>query len=222
MKPIPWSPSSLSDFINCPRSFYEKRIVKSVKQEDTEEIIWGNKVHKAFEERHLHGKPLPDDLEEHEEFMLALTVIPGQHYTEQKIALDTALKPCGFFDKGVFMRAIIDYVKVQDDRALIVDYKTGKPHSKFGQLKLNALWVFQQHPLVQKIKVMYYWTKTRTTTSEMYTRDDIPGLWKEFVPDLQQYKEAFKTNTWQPRQSGLCNGWCPVNTCEFWRPRRHR
>jgi hypothetical protein len=222
MKPIPWSPSSLSDFVNCPRSFYEKRILKSVKQEDTEQTIWGNKVHKAFEERHLNGTPLPPDLDDHEAFMLQLTVIPGQHYTEQKIALSTALTPCGFFDDNVFMRAIIDYLKVTDDRALIVDYKTGKPHNKFGQLKLNALWVFQQHPAVQKIKVMYYWTKTMTVTDQQYARADIPALWADFVPDLKQYKEAFKTDTWQPRQSGLCHGWCPVTTCEFWRPKRNR
>jgi hypothetical protein len=40
------------------------------------------------------------------------------------------------------------------------------------------------------------------------------------VPDLKQYATAFKTDVWQPRQSGLCNGWCPVTECEFWKPKR--
>lgn len=222
MTPLPWSPSSLSDFVNCPKSYYEKRILKSVKQEDSEENIWGNRVHKAFEERHRDGTPLPDDLEAHEAFMLRLTVLPGQHYVEQKIALNAKLEPCGFFDPLVWMRAIIDYVKVRDNRALIVDYKTGKPHSKFGQLKLNALWVFQAHPEVDRVDVMYYWTKTMTTTEQTYRRADVPEMWKEFIPDLKQYKEAFRTDTWQPRQNGLCHGWCPVQTCEFWRPKKNR
>ena len=37
-----------------------------------------------------------------------------------------------------------------------------------------------------------------------------------------QYAQAFKTDTWQPRPSGLCNGWCPVKTCEFWQPKRNK
>lgn len=220
MKPLPWSPSSLDDFVNCPRSFYEKRIAKSVKSEDTEAIIWGNRVHKAFEERHAQGKPLPADLDDHEEFMLALTVLPGEHFVEQKVALNAKMQPCGFFDEDVWHRGIIDYRKMRDDHALIVDYKTGKPHNKFAQLKANALWVFHSHPEIMAVKVMYYWTKTRTTSEETYRRTDVPALWQEFLPNLRQYKEAFKTDTWQPRPSGLCNGWCPVTGCEHWKPRR--
>jgi hypothetical protein len=220
MTPLPWSPSSLSDFVSCPRSYYEKRIVKSVKQDDTEAMLWGSRVHKAFEERHLNGTILPPELEAHEEYMLKLTVLPGQHYVEHKIALDTKMHPCAFFAPEVWMRCIIDYLKLHDDTAKIVDYKTGKPHEKFEQLMLNALWVFQAHPGIERVEVEYYWTKTMTTSSREYKRSDVPGLWRKFLPDLKQYKEAFKTDTWQPRQSGLCNGWCPVTGCEFWRPKR--
>jgi hypothetical protein len=130
------------------------------------------------------------------------------------------MNPCGFFDKEVWFRGVIDYVKIHDGKALVLDYKTGKPHSKFGQLKLFAIHTFLAYPEVEVAEVKFYWTKTMSTTGERYHRDQMGDLWKHFIPNLRQYVEAFKTDTWQPRQSGLCNGWCPVKSCEFWKPRR--
>lgn len=220
MKPLPWSPSSLSDFVSCPRSYYEKRIAKSVPQIETPEMSYGTHVHKCFEDRQRDGKPLPADLEPHEEFLLRMATMPGELFAEQKVALNRSLQPCDFFAPDAWMRCVIDYLHVRDDKAVIVDYKTGKPHNKFDQLQQNALWVWAKYPGIDRVEVMYYWTKTSTTTEETYTRADIPRLWSRFTPDLKQYSQAFKTDTWQPRKSGLCNGWCPVTTCEFWQPRR--
>jgi hypothetical protein len=218
MKPIAWSYSSLDDFCSCPRAFYEKRIAKSVREEQSEQMLWGNEVHKAFELRMIEKKPLPDTLAQHEDFLQRLEGLPGEFWAERKIALSRDFRPCTFFDKRTWFRGIIDYTKVHGDHALIMDYKTGKPHSKFKQLKLFALYIFMERPDVHTVHAEFYWTKTRTTTGETYSRDD--NLWQSFVPDLRQYAEAFKTDTWQPRQSGLCNGWCPVKECEFWKPRR--
>lgn len=219
MKPLPWSHSSLSDFNNCPRAFYEKRVAKSVKEERTEALIWGERVHKAFEDRLKSGVVLPAELQDHEGYLTRLQRRPGTSATEQKIALDRTFRPCSFFAPTVWFRGVIDYQKLDGTKALLVDYKTGKPHSKFQQLKLFALYSFMQNPLLEEVSVVYYWTTTKTETGEDYTRDQMPELWQEFIPSLKQYAEAFKTNTWQPRQSGLC-GWCPVTGCEFWRPRR--
>ena len=72
------------------------------------------------------------------------------------------------------------------------------------------------------MRAEYYWTQTKTTNGMTITRDQIPAIWREFLPALKQYAEAYATDTWQPRQSGLCNGWCPVTDCEFWRPKRAR
>lgn len=222
MKPLPWSHSSLSDFSNCPKAFYEKRVAKSVREEQSEAMIWGNKVHKCFEDRQKHGTPLPDYLQDHEPFMQELAELEGESLTERKIALDTSCRPTSFFAKDVWMRGIIDFSNVHQDGALLVDYKTGKPHNKFGQLKLFALHVFAEFPDVQFVTVRYYWTKTCTESEDTYTRDQIPALWREFAPELRQYVQAFKQNVWQARPSGLCNGWCPVTICEHWSPRKRK
>ena len=107
-------------------------------------------------------------------------------------------------------------------RERVVTHNTGKFHAKFGQLKLFAIHTFAAYPEVQQVRAEYYWTQTLTTNGETYTRDQIPQLWQEFLPGLRQYAQAFHENIWQPRQSGLCNGWCGVTSCEFWRPKRKR
>lgn len=218
--PLAWSYTSLDDFVNCPRAFYEKRVIKSVKDEGGPHLDWGNLVHKAFELRQRDGTTLPDTLAMHEPYMRKLLDLPGTHTVERKVALDKRRQPCGFFDKNVWFRGIIDYTKLHGERALLIDYKTGKPHAKFKQLKLFALHVFAEHSTIEEVECRFYWTKTETSTGQTYNRRDIAQLWSEFVPDLRQYAEAFKSDTWQPRQSGLCNGWCPVQHCEFWRPKR--
>jgi hypothetical protein len=220
MKPKAWSFSSLDDFVNCPKAFFEKRIAKSVQEDKSEQMIWGEQVHKHFEDRLGTNVPLPPTLQEHEAYLKKIEDAPGVIFVEQQIAFDAKAKPCHFFDKEVWWRGIVDLKQVDGQKALLVDYKTGKPHNKFKQLDLFTLHTFALHPAVEVVRAEFYWTKTCTTTGRSYSRSDIAGLWKQFVPDLKQYVEAFRTGIWQPRPSGLCNGWCPVKDCEHWRPKR--
>lgn len=214
MKPRPWSHSALDDFHNCPRAYYEKRIAKSVVEERSQEVLWGEWVHKQFENRVRHGTPLPDTLTEFEEYIQHLMALPGAKDAERKIALNKQLEPCDFFDKEVWFRGVIDFSQIYRGRALLIDYKTGKPHQKFGQLKLFALHTFHEYATVDEARCEFYWTKSKTSTGETYTRDMMSDLWAEFAPKLKQYVEAFRTDTWQPRPSGLCRAHCAVLACE--------
>lgn len=220
--PLPWSHSRLADFKNCPRAFYEKQVVKSVVEEKGEAVIWGQEVHKHFEDRLVSGVVLPDMLKEHEPFLAKLESMPGKLTAEERLALDSRAQPCGFFDKDVWFRGVADVKILNGDKALIVDHKTGKVKNNFDQLELFALHTFAAHPEVQLVRVGYYWTKIRSLKLSAYGRGEIPRMWSKFMPDLKQYAQAFREDVWQPRQSGLCNGWCPVTDCEFWRPKRLR
>ena len=224
--PLPWSPSALDDFVNCPKSFHEKRVLKSVVQVQGPEASYGDEVHKKFELRQNGGPrfPLPPELAIHEPFMVRLDQKPGHHFCEMQMGLDRQGKCCRWDARDVWTRVKIDYVKIDDETktATIVDYKTGKPHEKWRQLMLYAIVIFILFPNVDIINAQYYWTKTQTTSKKVWSRADIPMLWGEFIADLKQYVQAFKTDTWQARQSGLCNGWCPVTSCQFWKPKRER
>ncbi len=218
MQPKPWSFSSLDDFVNCPRAYHAKRVEKSVVESESVEMQYGTYVHAQFEHRQRHGAALDPTLLVHEELHRRLERMPGVGHAEQKVALNRRGTPTTFFAKDVWWRGIVDYVKLHGSQGLVLDYKTGKPHQKYGQLKLTALYLFAAHPELDTVRAEFYWTKTRTFTGATYTRDMSSALWAEFIPNLKQYVEAFRSDTWQPRPSGLC-GWCPVKDCEFWRPR---
>ena len=216
MKPVPWSYSALSTFINCPRQFEALRVTKTVKDSQGEAQVWGEWVHKQFENRQRDGTPLPPELAGHEAYMQRLEAMPGTALCEQKVALNHNVVPCGFFDPDVWNRGVIDYTKIHYHVAKIVDYKTGKVKPDLKQLALFSLFVFHTYPQVTVCNTEYYWTvdPTRPTEAE-FLRSRIPEIWNKFLPDLKQYNEAFKHNIWQPRQSGLCKAHCPVKECEF-------
>ena len=161
-KPLPWSYSALDDFINCPRAYSEKRVFKTVQEPQSEQMLYGNYVHKAFENRIKHGSALPPDLMQHERYMQQLESDGRELFTERKIALNTKAQPCSFFDRGVWFRGVIDFTALGETNAKVIDYKTGKEHQKFAQLKLFALWLFAKHPELEKVHCEIYWTKTRS------------------------------------------------------------
>jgi hypothetical protein len=222
VKPQPWSFSRLESFVNCPKQFASISVYKTHADEENEQSLWGHRVHKHFEEFVADGVALPRELEEHEEFLMKLMKLPGVRTTEEKIALGTDQQPCAYFADNVWYRGVIDFKAVAGTQALLIDYKTGKHHKKFKQLKAFALHTFASDPAINTVRAEYYWTKDRTKCGETYTRSQIGELWSEFLPDLRQYRDAFKTELWQPRPSGLCNGWCPVTDCEFWKPKRRK
>jgi len=224
VKPLPWSPSALETFKNCPKQHHHRYVLKDLPEEEkSAEQIYGERVHEAFADRQrpIHRK-LPADLAAHESFMQQLAAQEGVAYVEHKAALAKSSQPCEWSDEDVWCRMIIDYLRVdaKNRHATIVDYKTGKSHNKFNQLMIYALWVFQNFRYVETIDVMFYWTQTRTTTHKTYSDLQADELWGSLIGDLRQYRDAFRSNTWQMRPSGLCNGWCPVINCKHWRPKR--
>lgn len=230
MKPLPWSHSALSDFLNCPKAYYHKRIAKDVVDPPNEAGLWGDYVHKEFE-KYLNAVnhpawdgsnqlALPADLEHYREYLDRIAALPGEMLVECKYAITSQLEPCDFFAKNVWCRAILDVIQIDGEKASVLDHKTGKRKINSRQLKLSALMVFLHHPKVKVVKTGYFWLKEKATDSETYVRSDEAELWQEFLPDLNRYCEAAKTMTFMPRPSGLCNGWCPVHACEFWKPKR--
>jgi hypothetical protein len=222
-QPKPWSHSALEDFVNCPRSYHEKRVLKSIPYVQGPEAAYGEVVHKHFEDRLRDGVALPAELHVHEVYLANLEALPGVGEPERDIAINLRGQSCGYWDDDVWYRGKVDYIKINGNRARVYDWKTGKPHQKLKQLYEYILWTFIAYPHVEQVYAEYYWTKApQTPTGVTIGRERIPELWAMLLPDLRQYAQAFREDIWQPRPSGLCNGWCPVESCEFWKPRRGR
>lgn len=224
MIPKAWSFSALDAYENCPKQYYETKVAGRFKEDTSAQMQWGRDVHKAFENYLLYNHALPADLKTHEEFLAWFKAQPGELAGEERIALDTQLRGCGYFAKDVtvWFRGQVDARKrdLAAGASFILDHKTGKVKNDFRQLKLFAIHELLTQPAIETVRVEYYWTQTRAASGEVYQRAQLPALLMEFVPPLTRFADSFRTNVWNPKQSGLCRGWCPVTTCEFWQPKK--
>lgn len=213
MKNFAWSYSSLTSFETCPKQWWHYRVKRDVKESKSAATEYGSEVHKHFENRLIKGKALPLDLKHHEKVLAKLAAAPGESYPEQKLAINRDFQPTGFFDDDVWCRAIIDFVKVNGDRAIIVDHKTGKMKDGFEQVEHQALMFLAYVPEVVNFTAGYYWTKTKRLPTTKFTADQAPELWNKFLPRVEQMEYMVKHDEFPARQNGLCKRYCAVKSC---------
>lgn len=216
---IQWSYSSLKDFLNCPKQYYEVKIAKNFVKKETEQMLYGKEVHKALENYVRDNTPLAKNYERFKTLLDALIEIPGQRFPEFEMALKRDRTPCNFHDENRWVRGIADLVIVDDDTAYVVDYKTGSnKRPDPDQLKLMALMIFSHFPEVNRIKAGLLFVMHNSFLDEEYNRQEINKLWAVFEPKLARLHAAYENDIWPTTPTGLC-GWCPVSSCKFHRVR---
>lgn len=232
MTPLPWSPSALNTLKNCGRQYHERYVLKSIPWVESAEANHGNVVHDAFEKFLSEDEPLPSDLAGHTDYLTKIDKKPGYFFTEVAAGfLKQDAKACMVdWKKGIPPRETIwgwfkiDYVKIVEDTSprlgQLYDWKSGKKKPDWLQLAIYALWVFDMFPKVELVDARYYWLTDHTESRKVWRRAEIPDLWELLLPDLRQYRDAFKNDIWTERRSGLCNGFCPVKSCQHWQPKR--
>jgi hypothetical protein len=235
MRPLPWSFTAISGFNSCPKQYSEVKVYKHFKDDMGEAAIWGDWVHKQIEAHYRELVPYHENMRAylpHVEAAVAWTggwrTNPGSPdgrgrmlMVEHKMGINTKLKKCDFFDPKVFGRAIADFLVVDNDVAWCIDWKTGKVKPDNRQLKLFAIFVFTEFPYVNEVHTSFEWLMfAPQNTRKSFHRRELTELWASFMPDLTQIRDAFATETWQAKPSGLCNGWCPVTNCQHWKPKR--
>lgn len=220
MTKIPaWSYSSLTKFETCPRQYQLTRVTKVVKDAMGKEALWGQKVHSALEHRVKFKTPLPEGMGKWEPICARFDKAKGRVFTEQQMALTKNLTTTGWWDKDAWCRGVIDVGVDSGRKAVLLDYKTGKVKHDMDQLKMFAAVYMSANPAVEQVRTGYVWLVNNTTTQEEFTRADLPELWQDFTSRSQRLDNAYQTDKWLPRPSGLCNGWCPAKGhCEFWKP----
>lgn len=214
---IPWSYSSLTAFETCPRRFKLTRITKDIVEPQTEATIHGNEVHKALE-NHLKGTTyLPDKYKEYLPLADRVKATPGKRLVEFKFALTQAFKPTEFFAKDAWCRGVIDVGVLNAKTAVILDWKTGKPRDDHDQLKLFAATTFACNPYLDKVSTGYVWLAYNKLDSKAFNKEDVAGIWQEFLPRVTRLTKAAEKDNFPPKPSGLCTKWCPVTNdmCEF-------
>lgn len=213
-RPFIGSYTILSTYKNCPHQMAHRYIWKTTKFIETKEMAWGDRVHEAFEYRVGGGKPLPLDMQDWEAF--AKPFDGAGAVVEQKLGITAEGRPTGFFDSGVWFRGKADCAVIKDDTAYIADWKTGgsKYEDPF-ELATNAVLLHAKNPQLRRIMGSYVWLK-EGRMSQPYDLSDTAATWNEMCKLMAEIMERKRSNEFEKKPSGLCKGWCSVETCEHW------
>ena len=220
-----WSYSSIKTFDQCPKKYFHLKVVKDVKDEPGEAADYGTAVHEAAEHYVKHGIPIPNKFAYMKPIVESLAEIKGDKHTELKLGVrktDTGYEPCGFFDKDVWWRGIVDLLIVNGKTAHMVDYKTGKnaKYADMKQLDLMAGAVFVHYPEITKVKSGLAFVVSNEFPKKTHTREHLDTYLTVFNNQLEQLEDSMRNGVWNAKTSPLC-GWCPVKSCEHWKPRRY-
>jgi hypothetical protein len=220
--PRPWSYSALNNFENCPRQFHETRVLKRVSTPRSEQLVWGDRVHKMLE--HLfRTNPGRDNMPESVKGwgkvvgpLLEAARLADKVLVEEDFALTRELTRTGTFAADVWVRSKADLVLLYGRKAVVVDWKTGKRKDDSVQLRLSAAILMAAYPEVDTVETMFVWLADDCSIDrQTLTRVDVPAIWAELTPRVSAFEASFVADNFPPRQSGLCRAHCPVMTCEF-------
>ena len=211
----------MNTYETCPRQYKLTYVTPVIPYQETEATIWGTNVHLALENYCRSGDILTSEYIGFKPYADKILSLSGDKHFEAEVALNAAFKPVEFSDPSAVLRGIIDVLVVNGDKALVADWKTGKIRADSDQLKLFALFAMKKYPEVQSVKTCYVWLKFGKTTTEVYTREDLPSIIEHFMVKTNRIKASYDNDRWIPKTSGLCRGWCGAKGhCEFWSPRR--
>ena len=221
-----WSYSSIKTFDQCPKKYFHLKIVKDVKDIPGEAADYGTAVHEAAELFVKDGTPIPEKFAYMRPIVEPLAAKQGVKHTELKLGVrktDTGYEPCGFFDKDVWWRGIVDLLIVNGKTAYMIDYKTGKSakYADMKQLDLMAGAIFVHFPEVQKIKSALAFVVSNEFPKKEHVREKLDKYFTVFNDQLDQLEAAIDNGIWNAKTSPLC-GWCPVKQCEHYKPPRRR
>lgn len=191
-------------------------MLRKHKQESTEQIRYGEELHKAAEQ-YVTGTPLPPQFEFVKPVLDALLQKQGTKHAELKMALTSNLTPCSWTSKDVWVRGIADLLILDEENSVawVVDYKTGNnKYPDKGQLDLMSLLVFAHYPQIQKVKSALLFVVKNSAVKHRVERKDIDALWWDYRERVARIEASHSNNVWNPKQSGLCP-WCPVTSCEY-------
>lgn len=219
LKAPAWSYSALTSFETCAKRYYHIKVAKDVQDAPGEAAMWGSTVHKYLEDRVRDGTPLPVTVAGYEGLVAPIVNSGGTKLVEQQMAVTAELKPTDWTAPDAWCRGIVDVgvMSASQDRALLLDWKTGKRKSDNDQLMLFAGLAFSHYPNLQVVQTGFVWLKENKIDKQTFKREDVPIIWNNFVPRVMRFEGAYTKASFPPKPSGLCRNYCPVpkHQCEF-------
>lgn len=216
VKSFSWSYSKIKNFETCPKRYYNVDVAKVFKEEESDQLLYGNALHGALAKAIAGKEPLPKPFEKMQVWVDKVRDNPTGEAVievEQKFAITKDYGPTGYFDNDAWYRGIGDVVKKLGPVANVKDWKTGKIIEDGVQLALMAQCVFAHHPEIQKIRTEFVWLKEDAITRADFTREDMVGVWAGLLPRVTLLENAHKAMDFPAKSGGLCRRYCPVSSC---------
>ena len=195
-----------------------------MKEGESEAMNYGNEVHKAAEEFVKQGTIIPEKFKYMRPIVETLVKIKGEKKAESKWGVKKVgdrYEPCGFFDRDVWWRGIVDLLIVDGVKGFIVDYKTSKnaKYADVKQLDLLAGAAFVHFPELKTIKSALAFVVSGEFVKKEHTVQNKGQYLEVFSKELDQLEGAHASGVWNANSGPLC-GWCPVTACEHNRSRQ--
>ena len=212
--------SSLKMYENCPKRYYHQRITKEVVDSGSEATRYGNRVHKALEERLDSDSPLSEEAIKYEDMCATLQNVKKRpHFQEllleQQLCLTDERMATGWWDANAWLRSIIDVLILFKGSAIVVDWKTGKRRPDFTQLEMFAVQVFSHYPKINKVHTSFVWLKEDKQDTKTFYRAELPEMWESIQGRIDRITQSVRHDDFPAKPSGLCR-WCPCyDFCEY-------
>jgi PD-(D/E)XK nuclease superfamily len=215
-RPFSWSYSKLKNYETCGKRYFNIDIAKKYKEEESEELAYGNQLHKVLAAAISGKAPLPPGYTKFQTYVdqiCGVTNGSSQILVEQQMAITSEFTATKWFGDDAWFRGIADVIKINGPVAAAVDWKTGKIVEDGIQLALIAQCVFAHYPQVQKIRTEFVWLKYEAKTRADFTRADMVSVWGGLLPRVHTLENAHKANEFPPKPGGLCARYCVVTSC---------
>lgn len=217
MTQLSHSYSSLKMYENCPKRYYHQRITKEVSDSGSEATRYGERVHKALEERLLDDNVLSQETIQYEALCNSIAKMKehpdfSELLLEEKLTVTEDFTPTGWWSDDAWLRSILDVLVLFKDKAIVMDWKTGKRRPDFTQLEMFALQVFSHFPHINRVTTSFVWLKDMKQDKRSYCRELSFEMQVDLNGRIDRINKSLENDDFPAKPSGLCR-WCP---CYEW------
>jgi hypothetical protein len=192
-------------------------VAKDHKEPETDALLYGTQLHEAAEFYIGKGTPLPPQFEFIKGSLDLLKTLGegGEFLCEYRMGLTRDLEPCDFFSKDVWWRGVADLVIIKDNKAYMVDYKTGKSsrYADTKQLEILSLALFKHKPNIKLVKGGLLFLVASDFVKVDYEGSQQSEPWVKWLNETKQLEAAYENDVWNPKPNFSCKQYCAVVNC---------